>query len=74
MSDLLKLPNEYTYRGLTLNEHDVPPDLIEDIQNLRLTTEDIVVATYPRTGRIHLLTLSLPTGQLDGTNMLISQF
>ena len=45
-----KLPAEIFYDGMTLPGEGVPPKLIENIKYFEASSNDVLLASYPRSG------------------------
>ena len=53
-----KMPNQYDYHGLKMNKYVYPPEHVDEARNLELKSDDILVASYPRTGKLVIILLS----------------
>ena len=52
--EVYKMPNQYCYLGMYLNAQFHPKEHMDKVRKIKITPEDILLATYPRTGNVIL--------------------
>ena len=48
------LPGEHTYKGMIMNR-ELLPNVLDRIPDFQFYCEDVLIQTYPKAGRLHII-------------------